>query len=272
MLFLSVRGFSDCAGPASHSRLAWLPCCLPPLGMEAASVSTGLSQLNSSAHRCLCLRFKKHLTMSPARLEVRMDSLLPFLVGVGIVIAHDPLHGSGRADFPHPALTSGNDAHAAQWIRMIYACGRQPPVAQSSHSVPAEVAVLAPARERLVPEQAYPKSKRAQRGAVDRHSVITDVSTNDRPQPLAYFRDGVVHASSEFVFCLAQLRLHPLTNRLPQHRVVTVASRLPADMREAKEGERFRLPFSALFPCSGREPPELQKSRFVGMQFQAELP
>src|ERR1700693_2308076 len=30
MLFLSVRGFSDYAGPIVHSRLAWLPCCLPP--------------------------------------------------------------------------------------------------------------------------------------------------------------------------------------------------------------------------------------------------
>jgi hypothetical protein len=40
-------------------------------------------------------------------------------VGVGIMVAHDPLHGSGRADFPHPALTSGNDAHAAQRERMI---------------------------------------------------------------------------------------------------------------------------------------------------------
>jgi hypothetical protein len=178
------------------------------------------------------------------------------------VIAHDPLHGSGRADFPHPALTSGNDAHAAQWIRMIYACGRQPTVDQASHSVPTDVAVLATARERLVPEQACLKPERAQRGAVHGHSVIADVTTNDRPQPLAYFRDGVVHASSEFVFYLAQLRLHPLTNRLPQHRVVTVASRLPADMREAKEGERFRLPFSALFPVSGREPSELQKPRF----------
>src|SRR5580700_669302 len=149
-------------------------------------------------------------------------------VGVGIVIAHDPLHGSGRADFPHPALTSGNDAHAAQWIRMIYACGRQPTVDQASHSVPTDVASLAAARERSMPEQARPQSERAQSGVVHGHSVIADVSTNDRPQPLAYFRDGVVHASSEFVFYLAQLRLHPLTNRLPQHRVVTVASRLPA--------------------------------------------
>ena len=34
-------------------------------------------------------------------------------VAVGIMISHNPPHGSGRADFPHPALTSGNDAHAA---------------------------------------------------------------------------------------------------------------------------------------------------------------
>ena len=30
MLFLSVRGFSDYAGPTFHSRLTWVPCCLPP--------------------------------------------------------------------------------------------------------------------------------------------------------------------------------------------------------------------------------------------------
>ncbi|MGB8837045.1 MAG: hypothetical protein WCC67_09900, partial [Candidatus Acidiferrales bacterium] len=188
------------------------------------------------------------------------------------MIAHDPLHGSGRADFPHPALTSGNDAHAAQGIRMIYACRRQPTVDQTSHSVPTDVAILAAARERLMPEQACPQSERAERGAVHGQSVIADVSTNDRTQPLTYFRDGVVHSPSEFVFYFAQLRLHPFTNRLPQHRVVSVASRLPADMREAEEGERFRLSFSSLFLVSSREPPELQKSRFVGVQFQAELP
>jgi hypothetical protein len=34
------------------------------------------------------------------------------------MIAHNPLHGSGRADFPHPALALGDDAHAAQGIGM----------------------------------------------------------------------------------------------------------------------------------------------------------
>jgi hypothetical protein len=67
------------AGPDNHSRLARLPCCLPPTRNEVGILIYGLSQLNSPAHRCLCLRFKKHLAMSPARLEARMDSLLPFL-------------------------------------------------------------------------------------------------------------------------------------------------------------------------------------------------
>ncbi len=34
MLFLSVRGFSDYAGPNSHSGLAWLPYCLFPYRNE----------------------------------------------------------------------------------------------------------------------------------------------------------------------------------------------------------------------------------------------
>ncbi len=37
-------------------------------------------------------------------------------VGVGIMIAHNPLHGSGRAALP--ALALGDDAHAAQGIGM----------------------------------------------------------------------------------------------------------------------------------------------------------
>src|SRR5215471_2215830 len=82
MLFLSVRGFLDYAGPCKPLAIAWLLCCLPPLGTESASCSIGFSKLNSPAHRYLCLRFKRHLAMSPARLKARMDSLLSFPVGL----------------------------------------------------------------------------------------------------------------------------------------------------------------------------------------------
>src|SRR5260370_25979303 len=42
MLFLSVRGFSDYAGPNSHSRLARLPCCLPPTRNGVGTLIYGL--------------------------------------------------------------------------------------------------------------------------------------------------------------------------------------------------------------------------------------
>ncbi len=40
-------------------------------------------------------------------------------LGVEITVARDPLHGSGPAELPHPALASGNDAQAAQRIGMV---------------------------------------------------------------------------------------------------------------------------------------------------------
>ena len=42
------------------------------------------------------------------------------------MIAHNPLHGSGQAGFPHPALALGNDAHTAQGIGMTDGRQRQP--------------------------------------------------------------------------------------------------------------------------------------------------
>src|SRR6266436_7516363 len=42
MLFLGVRGFSDYAGPTVHSRLARLPCCLPPTRNEVGILIYGL--------------------------------------------------------------------------------------------------------------------------------------------------------------------------------------------------------------------------------------
>src|SRR5437016_1256032 len=48
------------------------------------------------------------------------------LVGVGIMVAHNPLHRSGRAGLLHPALASGNDAKAYPRIRMTDASMRKP--------------------------------------------------------------------------------------------------------------------------------------------------
>jgi len=188
------------------------------------------------------------------------------------MIAHNPLHGSGRADFPHPALTSGNDAHTAQGIWMKHAHRRQPAIDQAPHSVPSDTTVLAAARQRPMPKPAYLLTEQIQRCAVHGHSVIAEVPTYDQTQPLACVLDGSVHAPSQLGLHLAQLRLQPFTNRLPQHRVVTVAPLLAADMREAEEIERLRFPFAAPLPVLDRIRSKLQKPRLVGMQFELELP
>src|SRR5215467_5290446 len=116
MLFLSVRGFLDYAGPSKPLAIAWLLCCLPPLGTESASCSIGFSKLNSPAHRYLCLRFKRHLAMSPARLEARMDSLLSFPVGLFHPLQHAGL--SRRSPSCHPR----EHPHSAD--RLPFRCSR----------------------------------------------------------------------------------------------------------------------------------------------------
>jgi trimeric autotransporter adhesin len=50
------------------------------------------------------------------------------------MITHNPLHGSGQADFPHPALALGDDAHAAQGIGMTDSRHRQPAVDEAPHA------------------------------------------------------------------------------------------------------------------------------------------
>src|SRR5258708_3342292 len=50
------------------------------------------------------------------------------------MIAHNPLHGSGQAGFPHPALALGDDAHAAQGIGMTDGRRRQPASDEAPHA------------------------------------------------------------------------------------------------------------------------------------------
>ena len=151
------------------------------------------------------------------------------------MIAHKPLHGSGQAGFPHPALALGNDAHAPQRIGMTDRGQRQPASDETPHAIPEDAAVLAPPRQRAMPIPAHSEPKNRQRRLVHGHSVVAKVSTHNRPQPLALFGDGLVHASLKLGFHLVQLRLQPFPYRLPQHREPSIALLLHADMRKAQE-------------------------------------
>ena len=187
------------------------------------------------------------------------------------MIAHNPLHGSGQAALPHPALALGNDAHAAQRIGMTDGRQRQPASDEAPHTVPKDAAILAAPRQRAVPEASHLEPEKRQRRLVPGHSVIVDVSTHHRLQPFTQFRNGRMQASLKLGFHLVQLRLQPFADRLPQYRIHSVAPLLYADVRKAEKVERLRFPFSTSLPVQDRERSEFQQSRFLGMQFQVEL-
>src|SRR6266571_9079958 len=104
MLFLSVRGFLDYAGPNNPLAIS-VVVVLPSSLRNGVGVlcQTVFSKLNSPAHRCLCLRFKRYLAMPPARLEARMDSLLSFPVGLFHPLQHAGL--SRRSPYSRRGLS-----------------------------------------------------------------------------------------------------------------------------------------------------------------------
>ena len=160
------------------------------------------------------------------------------------MIAHDPLHGSGRAVFPHPALALGDDAHTPQRIGMTDRRQGQPAGDETPHTIPQDATVLAAPRQRAMPESPHVEPKDMQRVLVHGHSVVPDVPTHHRLQPFALFGDGFVHASLKLGFHLVQLRLQPLAYRLPQHREPSIASFLDADMRLSRPAEFHHRPLA----------------------------
>src|SRR6266536_5092878 len=188
-----------------------------------------------------------------------------------MIIADHPLHRSGRARLTHPAPALGSDAKAAQRIRMMELGPGEPTVNQPEHTLPRQPRLLAATPQRAVPVASDMVTKRTQRRQIRRHTIITMVSLDHRPQPLSYCSHALVHSFAQFRFDRLQLCAFPLTHRAPPDREHSVASLLTADMREAKKVECFRLPLAAPFATFGCVAAKLDHARFLGMQFQFEL-
>ena len=182
-------------------------------------------------------------------------------------MAHNPLHGSGRAAFPHPVLALGDDAKSPQRVGVENVNRGQIAVDEPPHPIPANTARLTPPHQSAVPETAHLVSEEVERRAVRGHAVIAAVASDNRAQPFAHLGDGVVHASPELGLHRVQLRLQPLANGLPYHRKPSIAPLLPADVREAEKVERLRPPLTTPLPAFGRKRSELHQSRLLGMQF-----
>ena len=83
-----------------------------------------------------------------------------------MTIADHPLHGSGRAALPHPALALGRDGEAHARIGMTDARGRKPAGDVGAHAAPRQMVALTAATQDAPPELRHRFPKRVQRGAV----------------------------------------------------------------------------------------------------------
>jgi hypothetical protein len=79
LLFLSVPGFLDYAGPTDHWRYNATGRVAFPVGNRVQRPNQRFSKLNRPAHRYPFLRFDCRLAATTARLRAKMDSLSPFL-------------------------------------------------------------------------------------------------------------------------------------------------------------------------------------------------
>src|SRR5215469_12336761 len=94
------------------------------------------------------------------------------------MITHDPLHGSGRAEFPHLALTLGTDAKVLQGMRMVNVQRWQPVVNELLHTVPPLAAILTAPGERAMPRTAHLRAEQKQRRHIHRNAVIAHMTAD----------------------------------------------------------------------------------------------
>src|SRR5512145_1420557 len=183
------------------------------------------------------------------------------------MVAHNPLHGSGHAELPHPALASGNNAKAHPRIRMTDASVRKPPSHVAFHPSPRQVGFLAPALERSPPDPTHCHAKVTDRHGIHRHRIVMHMAENNRTHIGAHLRDGLVHTPMKLGLNLPKLRLPPRAHGLPKHREPSLA-RLGAAVSKSQEVETLGLTLASALPVFFRTSAELNQARLFAMQLQ----
>src|SRR5580704_4953564 len=92
----------------------------------------------------------------------------------------------------------------------------------------------------------------------------------DAGQPASLVGDGQMPASDQLGLDRAEFRAHPFLVGNPLQLEAPVL-RLPADVREAEELERFRLAETTLLSLLGGEPPKPDQPGLLSVQLEIEL-
>ena len=122
------------------------------------------------------------------------------------MVAHNPLHRTGRAALPHPAPASGYNAKAIPGIRVTDADLRKPSSHMTLHPSPRQASSLTTPFEHARPDPARCQSKVTDRYCIHGYSVVAHVATHHRAQVPTHLWNGLMPALPKFFFDLLQLR------------------------------------------------------------------
>src|SRR5215469_1867573 len=106
---------------------------------------------------------------------------------------------------------------------------------------------------------------------VTRDCVVLVIASHNLAEPCTDFGNGRVHAEAQLSLNGVQLGHHAFLRRFPPDGERSIAPALPAKVRETQKRKGLRLSFSTPFPILCGEPPKLDQSCFLRVQFQPEL-
>jgi len=187
------------------------------------------------------------------------------------MITHNPLHGSGQAGFPHPALALGEDAYASQGIGMTDGRQRQPASDEAPHAIPKDAAVLATPRQRAFPKYRDVVAESHEGPGVRGHRVVRKEACDHLLEPSSLFGNRPVHPPPQLLLDRLELRPHAVAPGLPFDQEATRA-RCPADEGEAQEIEGLRFAQALPLTACRRVASELDQPGLLRVQRQRERP
>ena len=149
-----------------------------------------------------------------------------------MTIADHPLHRSGGAALPHPALASGGDGKAHAWIGMTDPRRRKPAGGVGAHAAPRQMVALTPTAQDAPPELDHRFPKRAQRRTVHRDTAIPVVFLHGVATPKwPRLAPWVIHFAAQSWPARPPVNASPPPTRATAHDSgpVRVATPLPYD-------------------------------------------
>src|ERR1700730_3013776 len=148
---------------------------------------------------------------------------------------------------------------------------REPAVHQPCDLLPTHAVFLTAPPQRTSPEFRDEEAEGRQHRTVGWHGVIVEVSADDAREPLPLFGDWLMHAQSQSLLDILELRPHTVASALPRDQELASAC-FAADEGEAQEVEGFRFAKPALRAPVRCEAAELDQPSLVRMERQRELP